>query len=584
MLTSLLNYSRRFNSVAVLRLLSKKEKSQYFVLILVLVVNAILETLTLGLIVPVTSTLSNTDSSNFLTKFLLHIGFKDRDQLVVGIVFIFCFAYVVKSLMSLAGLWFQRRFCAKVERRLGADLFEFYVRQPYEFFVRTNSSLLIRNTSNATLVTGSTLEPFLIFSAEASIALAIVFFMIYSQPLATIIVGLFVTTLIFGFHRLTRQRLSKYGEVKNQNEQERVQLMMETYSGIKDVKILGRENYFVSRYRSNSFSIADSSKKYQFIQGMPRTILETCAVMGMAVTVLVVTKQNDSSADVLPVIALFSMAAFRLMPSANRLLNCFQAMRFHSSMVEDVIQQFELVGRSEQEPQVSTNNSLVPSSIELRNLTFYYHGSDTPSLNNINLKVQAGSSIAISGPSGSGKTTLVNVILGLLSPSEGSIFLDGIDVTKQTERWKGQIGYVPQDIFLTDDTIRNNIAFGIESDQIDEISVNRAVELSHVSHFIEQLPDGLNTLVGERGIRLSGGQRQRIGIARALYTNPSIIIFDEATSALDSETESAVVEAINSLQLGRTLFVIAHRESTLRHCNIAITMNNGRLVSNSVGN
>jgi ABC-type multidrug transport system fused ATPase/permease subunit len=253
-------------------------------------------------------------------------------------------------------------------------------------------------------------------------------------------------------------------------------------------------------------------------------------------------------------------------------------------MVEDVIQQFELVGRREQQPQVSTASSMVPSSIEIRNLTFYYHGSDTPSLIDINLKVQAGNSVAISGPSGSGKTTLVNVILGLLSPSSGSIFLDGIDVTKQTERWKGQIGYVPQDIFLTDDTIRNNIAFGIENDQIDEISVNRAVELSHVSHFIEQLPDGLNTLVGERGIRLSGGQRQRIGIARALYTNPSIIIFDEATSALDNETESAVVEAINSLQLGRTLFVIAHRESTLRHCNVAITMINGRLVSNPVGN
>lgn len=320
-------------------------------------------------------------------------------------------------------------------------------------------------------------------------------------------------------------------------------------------------------------------KFLDILQKMPRLWLELLAVTGLAILVIVMLAQGRAISSILPTMGLFAAATFRLMPSANRILVESQSLRYGVPAIDKLHQEFQLTVPKDIEYDGNTiKNHILKNEIVLSNIAYSYPDTTTPALVDISITIPQGKSIAFVGPSGSGKSTLIDLVLGLLTPSSGQLMIDGKDAQQHLRLWQDQIGYVPQSIYLTDDTLRRNIAFGLAEDQIDNGQVQSAIEVAQLEDFVAELPNGIESVVGERGVRLSGGQRQRIGIARALYHNPGVLVLDEATSALDNLTEQAVMDAIHNIGHKKTIILIAHRLSTVRECDEIYVMKNGKLV------
>jgi ABC-type multidrug transport system fused ATPase/permease subunit len=380
---------------------------------------------------------------------------------------------------------------------------------------------------------------------------------------------------MYVFQRATEGYLKKWGSERQKYEGYRIQKAQEGLGGIKDVKILGREINFIDCYGLHSNNAALVERKQNALSNLPRLWLETIGVLGLTLLVIVGLENTTSPSSVIPIIGLFSAAAFRILPSANRVLNSLQSLRYADAVVNLIFREL-----SQHEEYVETSERCLnfDKKIDLVDVSYSYPNTQVNSLSNICLTINKGESIGLIGASGAGKSTLVDVILGLMKPTTGSILVDGIAIHENIRGWQNLIGYVQQSIFLTDDTLRNNIAFGLKDDEIDDDLIDRAIVASQLENFVAELPHGVMTMVGERGIRLSGGQRQRIGIARALYGNPPILVFDEATSALDAETEADVIESIKLLKGTRTMIIIAHRLSTIDHCDRVFTLKRGQLI------
>ena len=313
------------------------------------------------------------------------------------------------------------------------------------------------------------------------------------------------------------------------------------------------------------------------LQALPRLWLELLAVVGLAGLVVVMLGQENTVESILPTMGVFAAAAFRLMPSVNRMLRALQSVRYSLPVINTLNNEFHNYEQYNKKSQ-SHAHILYRNELKLESVGFRYEAANKKSLMNINILVKKGTSVGIIGKSGSGKSTLIDVLLGLLKPENGQVLIDGCDIQSHLRDWQDQIGYVPQSIYLTDDTLRRNIAFGIPADKIDDESVMNAVKSAQLDDFIETLPNGLDEDVGERGIRLSGGQRQRIGIARALYHNPSVLVLDEATSSLDAETEKSVMDAVRGLQGKKTIIIVAHRLTTVQHCDYIYRLEAGNVV------
>jgi ABC-type multidrug transport system fused ATPase/permease subunit len=355
----------------------------------------------------------------------------------------------------------------------------------------------------------------------------------------------------------------------------RIQHLQQGLGGAKDVKLLGRESDFLNQYSIHNKESARVNQLNNTVQQLPRIWLELLAVCGLVALVLVMLAQGGALETIIPKLGLFAVVTFRLMPSISRLLNVMQSLKYCLPVI-DVLQK-DLILPAPEEQENKSTQSTFHKSLELQHITYTYPSADLPSLKDISLSIQCGESVGFIGTSGAGKSTLVDILLGLLPPDHGVVSVDGKDIQKNLRFWQNQIGYVPQSIYLTDDTLLRNIAFGLSSEQINQESVLKAIRAAHLDDFIQSLPEGLNTIVGERGVRLSGGQRQRIGIARALYHDPSVLVLDEATSALDTATEVGVMEAVRELHGSKTIIIVAHRLSTIEHCDRLYQLENGQI-------
>ena len=318
------------------------------------------------------------------------------------------------------------------------------------------------------------------------------------------------------------------------------------------------------------------SKHENVLQALPRLWLELLAIVGLAILVISMLSNGKSTETLIPIIGLFAAAAFRMMPSVNRILVSIQGLRYNLPVISSLYKEAQLVNKTSD--STSVNCLSFKHEIHLKSVGYSYEGVDYDAISNINLIIPRGKSVGIIGESGAGKSTLVDVILGLLTPTKGTVEVDGIDVQFNLRGWQNHIGYVSQTIYLTDDTLRCNIAFGLEKKDINDKAIKAAINASQLQDFVDSLPDGLDTMVGERGVRISGGQRQRIGIARALYHNPSVLVLDEATSALDTVTEAAVMKSVYELQGNKTVIIIAHRLSAISMCDLFFELNKGNLI------
>lgn len=560
-------------------LLGDDQRRASIVLLGLMLVGMALETLGIGLVIPLLALMSQAGLETthpIFAIWLSSFGSTSQEWLVLAGMSALVAVYAVKTLFLAFLAWRQARFVSVIQASLSQRLFAGYLGQPYTFHLQRNSAQLIRNTiSQAGSVAGS-FQQSLCLLTELLVMLGISIMLLSVEPVGALLVVSTLGSAGWGFTRLSRSRILRWGDAYQFHEGLRIQYLQEGLGGAKDIKLLGREEDFLDRYYFHNVSSARIAERQATLQALPRLWLEFLAITGLAVLVLVMVVQGKALDAFIPTLGLFAAAAFRLIPSVNRVLSAVHNLRFSLPMIDTLFNEFHLMGA------VTTMQSgaqlVFDKALVIDGVGFQYPCAEFPALSDISLSIPRGASVGFVGGSGAGKSTLVDVILGLLPPSSGAVKIDGVDIQTYLRGWQDQIGYVPQSIFLSDDTLRRNVAFGVPVEQIDEVAVWRAIRASQLEKFISQLPLGLDTLMGERGVRLSGGQRQRIGIARALYHDPQVLVLDEATSALDIATEHDVMEAVRALHGDKTLVIVAHRLSTVEHCDRIFRLEHGKLV------
>jgi ABC-type multidrug transport system fused ATPase/permease subunit len=545
------------------------------------VLGMLMETLGVGLVIPALAVMTQPDLALRYPRLvpLLHsLGDPSQARLVVMGMLLLVAVYAIKALFLGVLAWWQMRFVYGVQAELSERLFTSYLRQPYVFHLQRNSAQLIRNAVTETNILAQTvLVSALSVLAESLVAIGIIGLMLIVEPVGTVTVIGILGGAVWAFHRTSRGWIARWGTARQVHEGLRIQHLQQGLGGAKDVKLLGREDDFLAEFGRQNAGYARVGGRFGFLTQLPRLWLEFLAVSGLAALVLVMIWHGRSVTSLLPALGLFGVGAFRLMPSANRILSGVQNMRYGLPVVDVLHAELRCL------PPTSAPERGRPmpfrDAIRLEDVTFRYPTAERPALTGVTLSVSRGSSVGFIGSTGAGKSTLVDTLLGLLSPEQGNITVDGADIQSNPRGWQDQIGYVPQSIFLTDDSLRRNIAFGVPDAMIDDSAISRALKAAQLEAMVKDLPDGLATAVGERGIRLSGGQRQRIGIARALYHDPSVLVLDEATSSLDIETEREVMDTVRNLRGDKTLVIVAHRLSTVAHCDSIVRLEHGRVVA-----
>ena len=558
----------------VWKLFTNSDRAAFIRIVVMVIVGMFLETISLGIVVPIIGILTQDDYQQKYPFIVDIFGNLSREELISAVMVAMVLIYVVRSLFLFWSLWIQKGFSASVSGRLSQSLFSIYLRQPYMFHLQRNSSTLMRNAKNATSVVTCGVDPFLVLLTDGLVAIAMFALLIAVEPVGTLAVLLVFGLSTFVFQRTTRRRIDNWGYQVDYHETKILQHLQEGFGGAKDVKVLGRENEFLSQHEKHLGESIRINRIYNVILTLPRSFMEIITIVGLCLLVVSMVVRGRELADIVPILGLFAAAAFRVMPSINRLLMATQTLIFNRSIIASVYKDFLLDSPDSLSLKSETKFA---AQLELTDVSFKYPTAATASLQNVSLVVKRGEAVGFVGPSGAGKSTLVDVILGLFAPTSGVVKVDGQDVQQNLRNWQNQIGYVPQAIYLTDDTLRRNVAFGLNDENIDDNLVRNAIRLAQLEEFVATLPEKLETVVGERGVRLSGGQRQRIGIARALYHNPSVLVLDEATSSLDTPTEHGVMQAVQALQGSKTVLIVAHRLSTVEYCDRLYKIENARI-------
>lgn len=547
-----------------------------------MIVGMIMETFGIGLVIPAIALMTNVDLATkypVIEPALKLLGNPTQTKLIISGMLVLLITYTIKSIFLGFLSMIQLKFIFQVQEDLSLRLFSNYMRQPYSFHLTRNSAQLIQNVSAETaLFTQGILNPGMIFLTEFIVLFGIGVLLVAIEPIGSSLMILIFSIAALLFGKITKKRVAFWGRSRQFHDGQRIQHLQQGLGGVKDVKLLGREHEFISQFSEHNHKSAIVGVRQHFIAGLPRLWLEWLAVFCLVILVFIMLSQGRLLEELAPTLGLFAAATFRLIPSATKIVAAIQNFRF-SIPVLDLLHRELSIGCVDDEKSVPVNLIGLNKSLHIKNVSYIYPGSIGKAIDNISIIIKKGESIGIVGPSGSGKSTLVDLLLGLLPPTSGCINVDGLDIACNLRSWQNHIGYVPQTIFLIDESIRRNIAFGLEDHKIDDMSIRRAINSAQLEEFVFGLRLGLDTHVGERGVRLSGGQRQRIGIARALYHDPEVLVFDEATSALDIETEAEIVSAIRSLQGQKTIIVIAHRLSTVENLNWVYCINKGLLVS-----
>ncbi len=558
-------------------------------LFIAIIVMAVLDMLGVASIFPFLSVISNPEiiQSNSKLKWvynLFEFSSKDSFLIAIGIAsfIILFFNNVLRAVVNLALLkftWGKRYIISK-------KLFSYYLYEPYVFFLNRNTSELTAYlASEIARVVSGVLIPCLQVLSRCLLTVLILGFLFVINPIVATVVIVVIGGGYALIYMFARKKLSQAGEDMVKYSKQIFKALNEAFGGIKDIKLLGRENVFIEQYSVPIKKSIDGSCTQFLIAQFPRYAFEVLTfggILGIAVYIAVIQKNYH---QVIPLVGIFAFAAYRLMPALQQIYQDITLIRFSLPALETVYKDYRNCIAIKREEQKSFSKTLpFLKNIELRNIIFKYPNSQKRVIDNLNFIIKSNTTIGFVGGSGAGKTTVVDILLGLLRPQEGEIIVDGVGLNNDNLRmWQKNIGYVSQHIYLCDDTITCNIAFGVPDNEINHQAVKRAAQLANINDFIEnELPDGYETEVGERGVRISGGQRQRIGIARALYYNPSLLVFDEATSALDGITENAILEAIHNLFHKKTIIIIAHRFNTVKECDRIYLLDKGKIIDQGV--
>jgi len=566
----------------ILYIFDKKQKMRLVELMILILFGTILETAGVTAIVPFISAIMYPEDmmKKDIIVFIYDLfGMNSIEDLIVFLAIIIIVVYILKNLYLIFMYDAQFRFVYNNQRRLSNKLMSCYMKQPYSFHLKHNSSELMQNiVGDAETFFSTVLSSIsLITDVMVCAVLAILLFLVDKS--ITLAVSLMVIVFIIVFYRRFRKVINRLGEERREYYTRKTICLRQAFGGIKEVIILNREKFFVDAFDKNNFGFIDAKRRVAALSMTPKPIMETLCIIALMIVIIMKICRGVKVEYFVPTLSIFALAVIRMLPSSSRIATNLSNIVFGKASIKAVYEDLKGIELLEETVKNEDNIRKIEfqENILIDKLTFSYEGSDKAVLQQVNLEIPKNKAVAFVGASGAGKTTLADIILGVLTYKTGRIFVDGNEIRTNSVSWQKQIGYIPQNIYILDDTIRRNIAMAINDEDIDDKKIWDAVEKAQLKSFVESLQDGLDTVIGEHGARISGGQRQRIGIARALYTDPDILILDEATSALDNETENAVMEAIDSLNGKKTLIIIAHRLTTIDNCDIVYRISDGKV-------
>ena len=560
---------------------NRTQKIKFVVLFCMLFAGSVLELMGVSLILPFVQLVMDTDGTDnaLFQWFGRLVGAEFQRELLIWLGLLLIAVYLIKNTYLLFAKYVQLRFVFNNRLELSGRLMRNYMKKPYPFHLEKNSSEILRSvTSDVNNLYELVMDVIDLVSNLLIIAMLAVY-LLYTDVVITLVVAALLGLCSYFYFAIMRKRTVDYGKQNQIYNGKMIQAVNQALGGIKEIKVLARENYFVRAYEENGRYYASSLKKSQFYRNAPKYLIETVCVCGVLATILVKLQMGADVQELVPQLSVFAMAAFRLLPSVNQVNNLLNGILFLKPSIDRIYEDLQEAGakKNERPPERDYRRLPAADAVRFEHVTFRYPGTEKEILSDLSVELPLKKSIGLVGSSGAGKTTFMDLLLGLLSPDQGRICYGDSDIRDYPDAWGHKLGYIPQSIYLADDTIRRNVAFGIPDSEISEAKVRRALEEAQLLEFVDGLDDGLDTMVGESGVRLSGGQRQRIGIARALYQQPEILVLDEATSALDTETEQAVMEAVERFRGRCTLLMIAHRTSTLENCDQIYRLEDGKL-------
>ena len=580
---------RKINSI-----FDRKQKQTFFLLGVMILIGGVFETIGVSMLVPIISAIimpgsieSALKEQPALKSFVHGLGLTSYMKQVTAMLIALIIIYVIKNAYILFLTDRQNRFVAHAKNDMISRVMRDFLNRPYESYLAADIPTVFRITDSDIPHTFSMITALLSLATEmvVSVFLCIVLLVI-NWKMTVFIIAVFALLTLF-ITRLLKKRLARTGE-QNQKIQSRIaRWRLQAIYGLKDVKVLNRQDFFIRNYYESGKVGADIARRYAMLNSVPRLLIET---VFMACMLLYILFYIHSGGDVLALtsqLAAFGVAAMRIMPSANRINTYLTEIAYEEPSLNYLYENLTESMRADKEmraeraaiagPELTLNDR-----IELKEITYRYPGGERNIFTKASMVIPKGKSVGIKGTTGAGKSTIVDILMGLLKVQEGTILCDGQDIFSNYDSWLKQVGYIPQSIYLVDEPIRTNIAFGIDEDQIDDERIWEVLKEAQLADFVKTLPEGLDTSIGDRGVRLSGGQRQRIGIARALYHDPEVLVFDEATSALDGETETALMESINSFHGKKTMVIIAHRLNTIEKCDIIYKVEDEKIVETTI--
>lgn len=565
---------------------NRKEKLQIVFLFIAAVLGSLLECLGVGIFMPFVNVLMDTSAIHdtwYLEAFYRTFHFKDAESFLTALTVVIIAVFVIKNVYLIGEKYAIYLFSYHTQMKISTRLLEAYMSKPYTFHLNKNVSVLQRSMQEDTNLFASAIIHFMELFIEITVCISLGISLYYiSQSMTVIVLGL-LAVCMGGFIAISKKFARGFGRECQTYKAKIYQWMNQALGGVKEVKVLGREAYFVDSYQTYYKKYAKGLRISRLLAAIPKYIVEMVSMAGLLIAIIIKIKYGRTDiVTFIPQLSAFAVAAFRLMPSVGRINEHVTNILYASPSVELVyhdlkdVESLEKEGKKQLE-QVLDSEWEFRRELYIKKVCYRYPGMEENVIDHAEFVIKKGQIVALIGESGAGKTTLADILLGLLPPQYGKIRADEMDIFKNIDKWHKAIGYIPQTIYLSDDTIRNNVAFGIYEEQIDDEAVTEALKKAQLYEFVDGLSDGVETLVGDRGVRLSGGQRQRIGIARALYHDPEILVLDEATSALDNETETAVMEAIESLRGEKTMIIIAHRLTTIRNADVIYEVVDGKV-------
>jgi len=583
--------------------LDKGQKIKIAGLMILIFIGGLMEMASASLILPLVNAVLDEErfsSNEYVIRAMDLTGISNIRSFTFALLGVIIAAYIIKNAFLIFQTYLLARFANRNRARCTTNLLWQFLHRPYEYYLYAETSDIIRTIYGDMDNIFNLLLQCMYFASEVIVSICLgIFLLIMDWRMTVLVAGLLGLLTLFNT-KVIKKHLNIAGEGSRVTQAGMYKWILQSASGIKDVKVLKKEYYFTDRYSASAEGYADNQIKYNVLTNLPRLLIETVAIVGILAYVMIRMATGTDIAALLTTLSAFAIAAMRLLPSVNRLNTYMANIAYFEPALNYIYENVDTKGLSEEnvlkthaaECSADADGSVgivdksdaagftMNESIRMEGITFAYPKTDKLIFDNANMEIPIGKSVGVMGASGAGKSTIVDILLGLLKIQSGRVTCDGTDVNEHYGMWLSNIGYIPQNIYMLDDSIRHNIAFGVKDEDIDDERVWAVLAEAQMKEFVEDLPDKLDAQIGERGVRISGGQKQRLGIARALYHDPGLLVFDEATSALDNDTETAIMDAIERLHGRKTLVIIAHRLRTIENCDIRYEVRGGKIVVN----